>query len=377
MSGDSYPKVSRLRKAFRYIRLYGVSRTWVKVKQQAHLNRRYEALPRISKPPPEGSHVGIIGCGGFAFGVIAYYLKRRFGRVIRGVMDINIHRAASLYENYGAGYYTDDATRVFSDAQIDTVFIASNHASHTKYAIEALEQGKHVHIEKPPVTTREQLNQLCEVILRSKGNVALGFNRPVSKLGAQIFNEIASSTGLLVANWAVIGHPISDAHWYSKPEEGGRVFGNLCHWTDFSLQLVRREARYPLRVQGVCTSDSEVGLTLRFGDGSIVIISFSALGDSFEGVRERLVAQRGDVIVQLDDFQRLVVDRSDRRSIRNPLHRDHGHEKRIVESYNLSRMGSSFDRIGFIRYLKETANLFMAAKESMEQGCEITLEEPR
>ena len=51
--------------------------------------------------PYNQSHtqVAIIGCGNFAFSNIAYYLSKRHDVQIRGVMDIDIHKAASLLFN--------------------------------------------------------------------------------------------------------------------------------------------------------------------------------------------------------------------------------------------------------------------------------------
>jgi predicted dehydrogenase len=68
-------------------------------------------------------------------------------------MDIEPNRARSLCEFYDGRYYTDDASEIFEDPEIDLVFIASNHASHADYAMQALAAGKHVHIEKPHVVS--------------------------------------------------------------------------------------------------------------------------------------------------------------------------------------------------------------------------------
>src|SRR5687767_2258425 len=114
----------RLRKALRYVRLFGPQRTLIKVKGQYHMKRRFTSLPAMRTAAEHSGHVGIIGCGNFAFSNIAYYLRNNYGRVIRGAMDIDIHKAASLYEQYGLAYYTDDAERIVSDPAIDLVYIA-------------------------------------------------------------------------------------------------------------------------------------------------------------------------------------------------------------------------------------------------------------
>ena len=239
----------KVRKVLRYAQLYGPSRTLIKIQGQYHKNKTYTKLPAIRSEQPGGRrHVGILGCGNFSYSVVAYYLRRNHGSVIRAAMDLNIARAASLYERYGLDYYTDDAQRILDDERIDLIYIASNHASHAEYAIEALERGKSVHIEKPHVVSRDQLVRLCRAMRDSAGRVSLGFNRPHSAIGCKIKQALDSQQGAAMYNWFIAGHAIEPDHWYFREEEGGRVLGNLCHWTDFVYQMMPAENRYPLKI---------------------------------------------------------------------------------------------------------------------------------
>ena len=106
------PLLFRIRKAVRYTRLYGIRRTLVKVKGQYHVKRRYERLPELPAKRDPRKHVGIIGCGNFAFSNIAYYLRKNYGAIIRSAMDHDVHHAASLFEEYGLDYYTDKANEL-------------------------------------------------------------------------------------------------------------------------------------------------------------------------------------------------------------------------------------------------------------------------
>jgi predicted dehydrogenase len=372
------PITFRLRKALRYVRLYGIGRTLIKTQGQYHMKKRYAALPEMRALSVDARHVGIIGCGNFAFSNIAYYLNKNYGQVIRAAMDVDVHRAASLFEKYGASYYTTDAERVISDPAIDLVFIASNHASHAEYAIRALERGKHVHIEKPHVVTDDQLIRLCSTMLEAKGKVALGFNRPNSRIGREIKRHLDSQTGAAMYNWFIAGHEMPGDHWYFKEEEGGRVLGNLCHWTDFVFQMMPPERRYPITIRPTraLQSDCDIAVTYTFGDGSIAAITFSAKGHTFEGVRERFAAHRGNVLISMDDFKDLVIEVIDKKYVTSPLFRDHGHEQNIRNSYEMVRArrhdevkpGCSVD------YVWETAQLFLKTREALEEDKTITLE---
>jgi predicted dehydrogenase len=366
----------KIKKTLRYFRLYGVPRTLIKIKGQYHMKKQYPALPLLPSPLPEKGHVGIIGCGNFSYSNIAYYLKKNYGRVIRGVMDVNINRAASFFEEYGAGYYTDKADRIISDPAIDLIYIASNHASHAEYAVQALNEGKNVHIEKPHAVTEDQLKRLCLAMSDSKGKVRLGFNRPGSRIGKEIKKHLDSQKGPAMFNWFIAGHEIAPEHWYFKDEEGGRVLGNLCHWTDFVLQLVEPENRYPLTISPSRgeKSDCDIAVTYTFGDGSIAAITFSAKGHTFEGVRERFAAHRGNVLISMDDFKELVVEVIDKKYKFSSLFRDHGHEQNIIRSYEMVSPQSGEPRPGSsIPYVWETGELFLITKKALEENKRIVV----
>jgi predicted dehydrogenase len=363
-----------IRKVLRYTRLFGPRRTFAKVRAQRHMSKTYSILPARRIAESGDRHVGIIGCGKFAYGNIAYYLSRNYGHVIRATMDVDLPRAASLGTAYGADYWTDNAEELLADPAIDLVYIASNHASHAEYAICVLEQGKSVHIEKPHVVTEEQLKRLCRAMEASPGRVMLGFNRPYSRIGRAIKKALDTQTGPAVYNWFVAGHAIPPDHWYFREEEGGRILGNLCHWTDFVLQMVPPDARYPIEIRPTRSlkSDVDIAVTYTFGDGSIAAITFSAKGHTFEGVRETFAAHRGDVLISMSDFKSAVIQVVEKTSVVSSLFRDHGHEVAIRRSYGMVRQRHG-DRLPAQRkgvqvsYVWNTGQLFLKTKQALEE----------
>ena len=367
--------IFKLKKTLRYVRLYGIRRTAVKVRGQYHMKRKFTQFPAEKGGALRNKHVGLIGCGNFAYSNIAYYLKKNYGYVIRGCMDIELERAASLFEDYKLGYYSDDAHRIIHDQNIDLVFIASNHASHAEYAIDALEQGKSVHIEKPHVVNENQLFRLCEAMPRSSGKVSLGFNRPYSKIGREIKRHLDGQSGPAIYNWFVAGHEIPPEHWYFREEEGGRVLGNLCHWTDFVYQLVPPESRFPVEIVPIPAGKSlnDMAAAYSFADGTAAVITLSAKGNTFEGVRERFSAQRGDALVNMEDFKKLVIEVVEKKYVTNLPHRDHGHEANIRHSYEMVRSKGELNPGCSVQYVWETGMLFLKTKEALERNRTIVL----
>jgi predicted dehydrogenase len=365
----------RVRKALRYARLYGVEQTRVKIAGQYHMRRRYAVLPPMTADLPSSAHVGLLGCGNFAYSVIAHVLRKKYGRVIRGCMDVDVHRAASLCKRYSAGYYTTDVERVISDPHIDTLFIASNHASHASYAALALAAGKDVHIEKPHVVRSDQLASLREAMQAGRGRVlSIGYNRSRSHVGRLILDALASQSGQSMQNWFIAGHELPADHWYYSDAEGGRILGNLCHWIEFVYQAVPPEGRFPIAITPTRSesSDCDIAVTYAFGDGSIAALTFSAKGHTFEGVRERYAAHRGDVLIAMDDFQRLRIDECQRVARTRLWRRDHGHETSIESSYLLSRERSAPGCS--VQYVVEIGELLLRTRQALETRRAVTLE---
>src|SRR5262245_58630198 len=372
----SRPLSFKIKKALRYTQLSGVPRTPSIVRGQFNMKRTYETLPAIPATRSSSKHVGVIGCGIFGFGVLGYFLTKNHGKVIRACLDRDANRAASFFQRYGLDYYTTNADEFFDDPAIDVVFIASNHNSHTDYAIRALERGKAVHIEKPHAVTESQLRQLCGTMVRTGGKVRLGFNRPRSPLGRLIQERLAAQTGPATFNWAVSGAPLPPDHWYYKPEEGGRVVGNMCHYTDFIFQMAPAEQRYPITIQPAkyARPDENVAVTYVFGDGTIGAITFSTKGEPFEGDKERFTAHRNDCLIALDDFHRLVLEEGSRKRIIAPLIRDHGHDANMRESYAMVRPKESPGPGADVSYIWETGLFMLKTKEALDKGEPVTIE---
>ncbi|MEP5568700.1 MAG: Gfo/Idh/MocA family oxidoreductase [Halioglobus sp.] len=364
----------KVRKALRYLRLYGVKRTLMKIKGQYHMKKAYESLPDVSAAGEHSGWVGLIGCGNFAFSNVAYYLNKKNKGAIRACMDKDIAKAASLYESFGLQYYTDEAAKIISDPNIELVYIASNHATHAEYAIDCIEAGKHVHIEKPHIVTCDQLDRLVSAMqAHPEVKVYLGFNRPRSKLFGQLQDFLARQSGPLMVNWFIAGHEIPDDHWYFDEAEGGRVLGNLCHWTDLTLHLVGLENAFPCTIVPATPKNakSDFVVSVMFADRSCASITFSAKGHTFEGVREVLNLHKGDVLANLSDFHRLSIDLAEKQHRFSSFYRDHGHQANILNAYHSVKDENSSGED--IDYVRATALFFLAIKDAIDTGRTVEL----
>jgi len=365
----------KIAKVLRYMRLYGPRRTFAKVAAQRHVRRTYSTLPPTQVAGPDLKRpVALIGCGNYAYSTIAHFLKRRFGNVIGICMDTDINRAASMSVSYNIPCFTADAAPIFANEAVKLIYIASNHASHAEYAIRGLQAGKSVYIEKPHVISEDQLKRLVQVMNASEGRVFLGFNRPGSRFGGIIQEKLSLEQGSGMYNWFIAGHELEPGHWYFKPEEGGRVLGNLCHWTDFVFRLVGGNA-FPIRIVPAKSpqSDSDISVSYVFGEGSIASITFSAKGHTFEGVKERFAGHKGNCLVAMDDFERLVIDVLEKKQVYRNLFRDHGHERNIVAAFDAVRNKVPRSDGRERAFVANTGWLFLKTKEALDANTPVTI----
>lgn len=371
----------KIGKVARYIRLYGFGRTLTKIKGQYHLsrNRGFSDAqwnnPKCKSVNDSARCVAIIGSGYYSYSVIAFYLKKLNPHFLRCTLDLQHARARSLCEDYGGAYATVEFQRILDDPLIKIVFIASNHATHAEYAASCIRAGKHVHIEKPHVVSYEQLELLRQAQKAvPSSRVFLGFNRPRSFLYSRLREFLIDQTGPLMINWFIVGHHLQDNHWYYDPREGGRILGNLSHWSDLTLQAVGVDKAFPCDIVPATLpgAKSDYVVAVNFADGSAAVISFSAKGATSSGVYEVMNLQKGNCIASLNNFETLSIDLGNGKKVLKPFFRDHGHGRNIFNSYlnalSQNGIGESFE------YIQSTALLFLSIREAMESGKRLTLD---
>jgi predicted dehydrogenase len=370
------PLLFKLRKVLRYTQMYGPLRTYARVRGQYHMRKKFQELPEVRRQLGPKQTTAIIGCGNFAFSQIAYYLTREHGQVIGACMDVEINRAASLSRRYGVPWYSDTADAIIDDDGISMVYIASNHASHAEYAIRALDRGKSVYIEKPHVVNEDQLARLTEAMTTSRGKVFLGFNRPGSRFGRLILEHLRAEKGPGMYNWFIAAHAIEGDHWYYQEQEGGRVLGNLCHWTDFVLRMAPTDS-FPIRIRPTrgTETDTDIVVTYTFPDETIAVISFSEKGEPFEGVRETLQAHKGECLLAMADYRTLTIDIGPTKKRYLNGFRDHGHRRNILAAYDNVMGGGEYDRQAVLRYVANTGWLFLKTRKALEADQDIVIHE--
>ena len=105
--------------------------------------------------------VGVIGYGYWGPNLVRNFVEAPGSEVI-SVSDLRPERLALAQSRYPAIQITTDHQEVFANPHIDAIAIATPVSTHFNLAMQALQTGKHVLVEKPMTATSKQAVQLIE-----------------------------------------------------------------------------------------------------------------------------------------------------------------------------------------------------------------------
>jgi len=112
-------------------------------------------------------NIGIIGCGYWGPNLIRNFSSLSNANVI-SCCDINDSRLKHIKEIYRSIKTTKRYQDLLSDPKIDAVIIATPINTHYKIAKEALENGKHILVEKPLTDSSKKASELVKLSKKNK-----------------------------------------------------------------------------------------------------------------------------------------------------------------------------------------------------------------
>ncbi len=310
--------------------------------------------------------VSFVGAGSFARAVLLPNLAKLPGVELRGIASASGVSARSAGQKFGFAFCASAEEELLADDRTDAVFIVTPHSQHAGAACRALEAGKAVFCEKPLAIDAEQLAAVCRALAESDGRLMVGFNRRFSPLAGELKAFFAGRGPLTMVYRCNAGRLPGD-HWLSGAAEGGRIIGEACHFFDFSAFLADAE---PVEVYaaGLGTSGSadEAQITVRYGDGSVGHLVYTAEGPaSFS--KERVEVFAGGAVGVIDDFRALWLEAEGGRPRRRRLFRaDKGHAAELRAVVEALRGGQGMPISP--QSLVATTATALAAVESLRQG---------
>lgn len=252
--------------------------------------------------------MGMIGAGSYAQKFLLPNFRSN-GVEFRSIATAAGLTARDVARQYGFAACQSDTDAVIADENTNLVVIATRHDTHASLARKALEQGKHVFVEKPLAMNDVELDELLSAAANSSGSLMAGFNRrfsPSAKQAKEFFGDRQTPLSIL---YRINAGRIASDHWVQDPVQGGgRIVGEVCHFidlmhflTDSLTTRVFAEA-VTSRSHDITDNDS-VFITLKFADGSNGTIAYLAEGDR-SIPKERVEIYGGGKTFVLHDFRR-------------------------------------------------------------------------
>jgi predicted dehydrogenase len=112
-------------------------------------------------------NLGFIGYGYWGPNLVRNFYATKDAKVIK-VCDLRKERLGLIETSYPTVKTTTDYKDLMKDSQIDAIVISTPVSTHFPLAQEALENGKHVFLEKPMTATVKESEKLIELAERKK-----------------------------------------------------------------------------------------------------------------------------------------------------------------------------------------------------------------
>jgi predicted dehydrogenase len=223
--------------------------------------------------PVERLRVGIVGCGSIARSHAVSYQNNARAELV-GVVDIDPARADAFAARYGTTAY--GSCRALVDQRPHLVSVATPPGNHTGVAVELLESGCSVLLEKPPTTTLADMDVIAAAEEVSAGSVYVVFQHRYGS-GARRAHRLLRSGALGTPRVAVC-----ETLWYRPDsyflpewrgnwagEGGGPTLGHGIHQIDLLLHLMGPW-------QTVDARAARIARPVEFEDVSLAVVTFES-----------------------------------------------------------------------------------------------------
>ena len=256
----------------------------------------------------QAGNVAFVGGGNYASRILIPLFKKT-GANLTALVTSGGMSAVHHGQKNGFHIASTDIEQAFVDS-VDIVVIATQHNLHGNQAIKALENGKHIFVEKPLALSHKEINQIESLQKKTKTMMMVGYNRrfsPHIQKIKELIDTKKSPKGFIMT---MSPGQVDKDHWTQNSEiGGGRIIGEACHYIDLMRFLAGSKIKSFNAVKmgennfEEVTEDKSV-ISLTFDDGSVGSIHYFANGGRFYP-KERIEIFCDDAVLQLDNFRKL------------------------------------------------------------------------
>jgi predicted dehydrogenase len=168
--------------------------------------------------------VGIVGAGAISQVVHLPIFSERHDVDLVALGDIDIHKAETLSRRFSIPLVMDPNELLAFD-ELDAIVVCTPNYLHEEMAISALEQGRHVLVERPLASSSEGASRLVEAAVRAGTLLAVGmphrFRPEVSALRSFVEGgELGELTGVR-GSWLTRSFPSGRPTWRVRRAAAG------------------------------------------------------------------------------------------------------------------------------------------------------------
>ncbi len=243
--------------------------------------------------------IGVIGCGYWGPNLVRALSETAGASVVR-VSDLRQGRLELIARRHPGIETTTHADDILSDASIDAVVIATPPDTHHRLALDALNRGKHVFVEKPLATKTAEAEQIVEMADRKRRTLLVGhlflYHPAVVEIRSLLERGDLGTVYCISSTRCNLGPPNTniDVLWDLAPHDISMVL-HFMRDTPIEVRAYGASFTNPRYAETVFT-------TLRFGDGRIANIHASWLTPGKTRLMQLIGSKR---VVIYDDMQQV------------------------------------------------------------------------
>ncbi len=268
-------------------------------------------LEQTGKKPVNKKQInlGLIGAGVFARNTMLPAMQASGLYYFKGMATTGGIASAQANEVFPFDYTTNDYKKLLEDPDVDLIAVSTQHNSHAKFVIAALEAGKHVYVEKPLCLTLEELEQIETAYRDNSGELFCGLNRRHAPLIKEIRKELQTDKIPAVYDYIANAGYIPPNHWtQDESKGGGRIIGEAVHFID-TIQSLDGSELTELNISFAANpaypkKDNAI-ISLHLASGAIGTIIYTSMGSKKYPKEQLRVFSNGSVYV-LDNYVGLM-----------------------------------------------------------------------
>ena len=247
------------------------------------------------------ANLAVIGCGKLAQNQHISNIIKSKNATLHTFCDVNTDLLNNLVKRFPATQTCSDLSKVLANPEIDGVVIATREDMHVPIAIQALNAGKHVYVEKPLAETPEECAKVVAAQEASGKKLLVGMNRrmaPAYRDARDILNRNGGAKAIY--------YRIADAYaidWGKDYGYGKRMIHEVCHIFDICRFMTNSEVE---SIYCLSTRPDEENIVMQFISGATGMILSSGYAP-WETPKEHLEAIAEVGVLTIDEFCELNV----------------------------------------------------------------------